>query len=134
MPIPNGTQAAAANQPQFQSKPPQAYQTNFANSQAYDEQTKDYANYQPQAPSQMKTSNSNLSNVNDLNSAVNAAYQKTVDKSQAGGYHTPPPTNFPNSLLNQQAAHPSLNANQAPQPAQFGYISMVHPGMQVRMI
>ena len=129
MPIPNGTQATpgAPNQPPFTNKPP--YTQNFQNTQ------EEYTNYSTQPGSQMKTSSSNLSNVNDM---ANQSYSKN-DKSTTPGYHAPtPPNNFQNPLLGQQAQHPNMGGNQPGQ--QMTYITsvigahggnMVHPGMQV---
>ncbi len=68
------------------------------------------------------------------------AFQKNVDKSNTGGYHTPPP-NYSNSLLNQPHPNVNLNASTAPPPpTQYAYITsmigtpganpMVHSGMQ----
>lgn len=134
MQIPNGSQTTPGApsqppQPPFANKPP--YSQNFPNN------PEDYVNYPAQASSQMKSSNSNLSNVNDMSQS----YSKT-EKTQPG-YHTPtPPNTFSNQLLSQQTQqgqHPNLGNNQSgPQP--MGYITsimgshagnMVHPGIQV---
>lgn len=136
MQIPNGSQTTpgAPNQPPqppFGNKP--AY--NFSNN------PEDYTNYPAQANSQMKNSNSNLSNVNDM---TTQSYSK-ADKAQPG-YHAPtPPNNFSNQLLSQQTQqgqHQNLGNNQSgPQP--MGYMTsmmgshagnMVHPGIQVNIL
>lgn len=129
MSVPNGPQA----NPQFQNKPPY----NFNNNAAYDDQNKEYTNYNPQA--QIKPTGSNLNNVPDIN---NVGYQKNIDKSNTG-YHTPPP-NYSNSLMNQQQ-HPNVSGSSGappppPQPAQYAYITsmigtpggnpLVHTGLQ----
>lgn len=123
MSMPNGPQA----NPQFQNKPPY----NFNNNAAYDDQNKDYSNYNPQG--QIKTPGSNLNNVPEI-----ASYQKNVDKTNTG-YHTPPP-NYSNSALMNQQQHPNVSATSGapPPPAQFAHAYMigapnnplVHTGLQ----
>jgi hypothetical protein len=135
MSMPNGPQTnpqqfQQQQQPQ-QNKLPYNFNSNTSvGGGVYDDQSKDYNNYNPQ--NQIKPSNgSNLNNVSDL-----SGYQKNVEKSNAGGYHTPPP-NFSTSLLNQQPHPNSANAQGQPQ---YTYIAsmigasgqnMVHPGIQV---
>ena len=131
--MPNGPQA---NPQQFQQQNSLPYNFN-SNTGGYDDQNKDYNNYNPQ--NQIKPSTgANLNNVSELGGV--SGYQKNVnvEKANAGGYHTPPP-NFPTSLLNQQT-HPNVNTTSAQAPPQYTYIasmmgtpgtSMVHTGIQV---
>ena len=134
MSMPNGPQT----NPQFQNKPPY----NFNNNAGYDDQNKDYSNYNPQ--SQIKTSGylsfelfnlKNLknvktlfffvvvhqaSNLNNVSEIGGVSYQKNVDKSNTG-YHTPPP-NYSNSLNNQP--HPNVSGNAGvPPPAVYPYMT-----------
>ena len=131
MSVPNGPQG---NPQQFQNKLPYNFNNNNA---GYDDQAKDYNNYNPQ--NQIKSAGLNSNNVSEISGV--SGYQKNVnvDKSNTG-YHTPPP-NFSNSLLNQP---PHVNPNNAggPQqqpPTQYAYITsmmgqpggnMVHTGIQ----
>ncbi len=79
-----------------------------------------------------------MNNVSELGNV--GAFQKNVEKSNTGGYHTPPPPNYSNSILNQPHPNVNLNATNAPPPpTQYAYITsmigtpnanMVHTGMQ----
>ncbi len=76
-----------------------------------------------------------MNNVTEIGNV--SAFQKNVEKSNTGGYHTPPPPTYSNSILNQPHPNVNLNATNAPPPpTQYTYMigtpntNMVHTGIQ----